>query len=664
MASRCAIGAVLGAILMAAPAAFAAEQIRVEARPGGVVGLDARGVERWSITHGTLTEYRKTPDKPIGPVALGSRAFYALGHEVLEVDPTEGRVIRRTRFPAEVVALAARTAEPQPAVLVTISAFGSGSPQRMTIAFRPDGPRPGRGVWGLHHNGSAIRDARSLVAGYNGGNATTLAPAARDAAIAAFERAETQDRTNPFLPAWRGRLLAAAGRPDEAARAFASAAALPAASWSDLLAVSSALEIDNAREAARRAFSRGFEAMREAGIRSERVHSLVAPLVFLQPPRDKLKQLADVGDVEHYDEVASRVAVAFPRAVPLDRASEAVAAWMRARSRADLAAKWTERAALARTSLYANFFGLVEKIDPMMPFWAGAWIAVLGLALVVGLRGGTDLRTHRQADLSGWRRWLPRPRVADLSALFVVLCAAFVLSTTVAGSFLRLGSYAAMPSALFEDGAAAPEVEDWLTRGWQRPSNPGRDRWLEYARQEGKATRDGDKYAGPPADDAAFREMAETVTTGERLRFAVTGDPANILALTSIPGTAALSGAPELGILRIVLAAVGLFLLGALVGALLPRTARFITWAVPGGPAPLSVAGGLVGGFTFAAILASRGFDRALRHIQEPLNFNLLGLPIEPVPLTAPIWAYVVLALCLVAHVGAVWLDAVPRRRI
>ena len=55
MARPHAIGAALTGILMLAPAAFAAEAIRVEVRPGGVVGLGARGAQRGGVGHPSLS---------------------------------------------------------------------------------------------------------------------------------------------------------------------------------------------------------------------------------------------------------------------------------------------------------------------------------------------------------------------------------------------------------------------------------------------------------------------------------------------------------------------------------------------------------------------------------------------------------------------------------
>ncbi len=70
----------------------------------------------------------------------------------------------------------------------------------------------------------------------------------------------------------------------------------------------------------------------------------------------------------------------------------------------------------------------------------------------------------------------------------VTWCAALVVSAVVAGWVIQIGAYAGTPLALLDAGAAAPEVERWLAA---RPPSAGRDRWLEYARQEAKATREG-----------------------------------------------------------------------------------------------------------------------------------------------------------------------------
>jgi len=640
------LGAVLTAMLMLAPAAFAAEAIRVEARPGGVVGLGARGVERWAIAHRSLASGR-TPDAPVGPAALGTRTFYAVGADLLELDAARGQVIRRTRFPAHIVELAP-SAQGQPALLVTIAASGSKTRGgQMTIAFRPDGPRPGRGTWGSYSTSWAMLDARATAPGYNAINAMALAPAAREAAIAAFERAEARDRTNPFLPAFRGRLLAAAGRPDAAARAFAAAAELPAASWPDLLSVSSALEDADAREPARRAFARGLAGMKEAGIRPERVHSLLAARTLLAPPRSKLKQLADAGDVERFDEVASRLATAFPRAEVLDQAWTSVATWMAKRGRPDLAARWTERAAVGKTGLFQHMHQVAAKIDPAIPFLLGLWLATLLLALAAGLRGGAALRRRRDAGaVAGFRRWLPRPRIVDVISALAVFYAALVLSALVAGWIAQLGVHAGTPLALRDDGAAAPEVEEWLTA---RPLSAGRERWLEYAWQEAKATREGNKYPGAPPDVAAYVDMVEAIPLGERLRGAASAGLGDLFLLAGGPG-----GVP---LLWIAVVAVVLFAGGALTGLALPKVAGYIAWAVPGGPASLSVVGGLVGGLTLAAALTLMGLDRILRNIGTPNYSNIIELPVEPHSLPTPVWAWGVLALCLLVHIVAAWRD-------
>lgn len=422
---------------------------------------------------------------------------------------------------------------------------------------------------------------------------------------------------------------------------------MPAASGADLLSVSSALEDDDAREAARRAFARGLDGMKEAGIRPERVHSLLAAQTLLAPPRSKMKQLADAGDVERLDEVASRLATAFPRGEALDLAWTSVATWMGTRGRQDLAAKWTERAAVAKTGLFQHMHRLAAKIDHAIPFLLGLWLATLLLALAAGLRGGAELRRRRDAGAGArFRRWLPRPRTVDVISALAVFYAALVLSALVSGWIAQIGVHAGTPLALLDDGAAAPEVEDWLTA---RPPSAGRERWLEYAWQEARATREGDKYLGTPPDVAAYVDMVEAIAWGERLRGAASAGLGDLFLLAGGPG-----GVP---LLWIAVVAVVLVVGGALIGLLLPKVAGYIAWAVPGGPASLSVAGGLVGGLTLAAALTLMGLDRILRNIGTPDYSNIVGFPVEPQPLPPPVWAWGVLALCLLVHVVAAWRD-------
>ncbi len=67
-----------------------------------------------------------------------------------------------------------------------------------------------------------------------------------------------------------------------------------------------------------------------------------------------------------------------------------------------------------------------------------------------------------------------------------------------------------------------------------------------------------------------------------------------------------------------------LFAGGAVIGLLVPKAAGFIAWAVPGGPASLSV---------------------------------IVGLPVEPFALPTPAWAWIVLALGFLVHGVAAWRD-------
>jgi len=64
-----------------------------------------------------------------------------------------------------------------------------------------------------------------------------------------------------------------------------------------------------------------------------------------------------------------------------------------------------------------------------------------------------------------------------------------------------------------------------------------------------------------------------------------------------------------------------------------------------------------VSGLMLSAALTLMGLDRILRNIGAPNYSNIVGFPVEPQSLPAPVWAWGVLALCLLAHVVAAWRD-------
>ena len=93
------------------------------------------------------------------------------------------------------------------------------------------------------------------------------------------------------------------------------------------------------------------------------------------------------------------------------------------------------------------------------------------------------------------------------------------------------------------------------------------------------------------------------------------------------------------------------------VGRALPLTSTVLTWLVPGGPAPLGAAGGLIGVLVLAAALSLAGFGHILQTIATPTFASIVGVPYPPSSLPKPMWPWLALTLCLAAHAAAVWRD-------
>jgi hypothetical protein len=608
-----------------APVGATAQELRVEARPGGVVGLAPNGAERWAITHASLIGGgRRTPSTPIAPVMVGRRTFYAVDSDLLEVDAAKGRIIGRTRFPAQIGALAPAPDSPRLLVTLTPSGFPSPpTPDRVPVSYRPGDPAPGRGPWtGRLHPGPAFRDAVQLVKGFDGVESAKMTPAERDTAVKAFEAAEAVDLTNPFLRVFRGNLLAASGRRDDAARAYAAAAGVEVAAWPDLLRAASALEDADAREPARSAFARGRDGMTANGVRGPAVSSLFAALSLVGIPRRALKRAVEAGDADRVHELASRIAMTFPRLESLDRHAGAVATWMRGRGRAELAAAWSARA-VGTGRVWRRFEELLVRLDRLVPFLIAAFVVPPFVALSAGAR-------------SGARR---RLQATDVVAVLIPLVAATVVLTATAGWSKSLGTYASLPAPILGDGVASPDVERWLGA---QPASATRERLLEHVRREAKATREGGRADQPPLDQTAFLAVVESTPLTERLRMAVLQSPMASVEMSSDPA-----------LWQLIVTTAVVFLVAWLVARWKPATGRS-TWMIPASPDSLHVVGGLVFGLFLAALFTLLGADHILRAIAMP-SLSIFEVPIVSPSEGRPAWAWVVLALAIALQGWAAW---------
>lgn len=630
-----------GAVVCALSSSGWAQAVGVEARPGAVVGLAADGAQAWTIEHLSLEDARAAPPMAV----IGGRTVYGVGADLLEVDVARGVILARTRFPATIVRLAP---EQSGAVTVTLQGSDYGATIEVPVTYRLGAPAPGRAAWYPLAYLGARSDARRLaLRGFK--EASEYSPEARAEAIARCERAEAADPTNPWLTFFRGQLLQAAGRPDAAAAAFAAAADSQAATWSDLLALSSALEDTGAREPARRAWARGVERMRAAGVRPERMHTLISLLSLAPLPRRALEQAIAAADVERVDEIAGRVATLFPGLEQGDAGWRALASWMRGRGRADLAAVWEERAAAARAGGAGRWAALVAQMNRVLPFVAGAFLALLVAAFVLGARAGARRRA------AGGRWPVPRLRAGEVAGLIALLAIALVLTEQLARPLGRAVRYGTMAWEVLDDGLASPSIEPWARQALV-PS-AAREELLAHARAEQGALRAGGRAEGAPIEVATIQRAIEAdPPLYERLRYASKGEVAQIVDGTfgaTVPWVRLWRAVPP--------AALALLFLGALVGFYLPRAARALALAIPGGAESL----GILGGVTMTAVAAAAGVLAGAWRMDGDASDALrhFGLSrISPAATAKPAWPWLLLAAAVVLHGAAVIWERRRRR--
>jgi hypothetical protein len=633
----------------------------------GVIAVTPQGTEAWRVRHASL--HTRPGEKIVGPLTVAGRTVYAVRADLLELDLRRGVVARRTRFPAAIAALAPAGAMADPRVQVTLQYRGGAAasqpapgsqPAPVVIPHRLGGVAPGRSFWDPREWLGAWTDARELVPELKADNAdpAKLAPEVRERAIAALREAAAHDPTNPHYLVLLGALLQAGNLATDAGRAFAAAAEAPA-HWADLLRAASALEDAGARDAARRAFARGVGGLEAAGVRTERLRGAVAVTTLMPPPRKALVEALKAKDAARVDEIVQRSARLFPAGEGTAQAWARLAAWLREQGKADLAARWEERARHGGAAFGARpGRDLAAEIDARVPFLLGALLGAVLIAFAVGLRRGGTSRTQSDALAR-----VPIPRLGDLAIILVPLAVALLLDLGTGDRLAAIARYASAPTGLFVDAADAPDVERWV--GAHVEPGPARDLLAAWVAQEGQAARAGGRSVAPPLDCEACHEALEAPGAfGTQMRRSLAGTVAALTARVTALGGKPESLASARGVGAAAIAALVLFVLGFLLARLFPL-AQVLAWLIPGGARALSIPAGLVTALA-AAALCGNTYPALLSQLVVPQAYRLHGLeliaPAEGVGATAPIWVFGALGLALVAHVWGVMRDVKAAR--
>jgi hypothetical protein len=536
--------------------------------------------------------------------------------------------VTRIRLPARIAALRAHDERSLLITLTPKSEFGPAG-DRVDVIVPLDGPRPGRGFWsgGGVDSYLTLREARA-IAGFEP-ESRELDDKRRSELLAALTAREQLDRTNAFLPLFRGQVLLRAGKLDEAVRAFDAAASVEGAPFNDLLRLSQMLEDEDQPVIAQRAFERGMAAMRAAGVRPERLQTQVAYQTLMGVPRFALTNALGKWDAARVDAIEERVALAFPRLEGAHVAWRDLATWLHARGRADLAAKWSSRADVAAASV--SNLTTDPALDRLLPCIRGMSIAAPLVAFVVGLRRGA-----RRNDST---RRIAIDVVSALAPLVAVV--GLVAWSNARISVVARRAYA--PIALFDDGVASPDVRRFV----EQRLAPGaeRDRLLEWIANESTTTREGKRFDGPAPDDATIRAAFERASVRDVVREAL------------VQRT---TGQRVLGFQHTIILAGLLFVGGYFLGARVPRAAKAASRAVPGGPESIPILTPLLGGLFLGALFSFAFGERLFSAIASPNNARFFGLEsIAAAGNTAVdrTWAVAVIAVYLPLHLMAMYLD-------
>ncbi len=556
--------------------------------------------------------------RPLAPAVLDGATFYAHGADLLGLDAEGTHIVRRVRLSGRIGEV--RSEGGLLHVVLTPRAEGP-VPDRLALpGFRPEAP-PARGFYagGLGDSLIALREARAVALGWDLDGPTTFDAAKMKAAVLGLVAWEAIDRTNPYPPAIRGELLRRLGDEPGALAAFDAAADLPLASPYDLLRVSTLLEDQLARAPAERAFARGAKAARFSDMESQ-----VAAQVLLGVPRLALARAIGTADVAEVHRLVLRQADLFPAAEGGARAYPDLAAWMQQHGRADLAAEWTRRAAIARQGLPARLDEIPAAIDRRVPLVAGFSLVLPLVAFAVGMRRGARALDRRRA-------------LADALGLLFVLGALGWFSVDVAARLQALGRASSVPLTLIDGASFAPDAERWALD--HLVASPEQATVLAELRRGVR-----------PTDDALARAIARP-DLRRAFGAVLSADPA----------------LPAGGGLRVphsLVAAAALFAFGHALGARSrlskgPPRWFLVARVTPGGPTGLGPIGGVLAALAVGGALSLLGTHAHLADVAAPEATRYYGL--ETIARAAPPpdlrWAWIAIVAWALLHALAVRID-------
>jgi hypothetical protein len=349
------------------------------------------------------------------------------------------------------------------------------------------------------------------------------------------------------------------------------------------------------------------------------------------------------GDAQRVHDTLAPLAQAYPFAREGTDAWPALAAWMRARGRADLADFWDARARAVGKAWINDDRRALAAVERLAPLALGGFWALPILGLVIGLGVGARRRGGGP----------PGPWVLPAASCLVLVFWGALLTGAIAGQLQVVGKHAGIPEALLQDRLTDPSVEAWV-RARVRP--PAKNTMLDRIRAETAAQASG-LHAAPPTDSelrAALGpedDLAARVWQGaRRLHLTSLMDEGSLVARLAWPFDSLARGL--VGFLT-------LAALGVLVGSRRPGAWRVAHLVVPGASRWLVAVGALALALALAAIWSLLQ-ARLLAPIAMPdprALFGLEGVALVAEPVGRPGWVWPVLAGVAVLHALGLWFD-------
>ena len=678
--------AVLVAALAAVtlPATAEAESTtEVELTEHGLAGVGPDGETRWRFPHAFRIRDRQTdgeqmwprPDFP--PVRLGDSVYYVMNADLLEIDPADGTVVDRTRFPTQIFGL--ERADERDALEVTLNfvPYDKRTAERpddedmlVEVTYRPGEPAPGRGPADLM---STLTPVKEVVETLNYGAAgeqirenglSDLEPETYRRVLDQLRQRAARNPTNSFFGFYRAAILERLDRPERAREVLREAASITETHWFDDLSFaiyleSGGLTIDTRvdSEVVDRVFQRGLDKMRSAGVRP--AHMTSAMYMSLLSQRLRLDKPFEQGDAELVDRRATMMAEAFPRAQYATFVWPDLADWFAEQGHPELADKWNDRADTAEESLWHEIWSRTGHwMDLSLLAFVALAFAFVASMLVLGARAArrtapdsTDPAGRLPGRL-GWR---------DLAGvLLTVGLLAVVLQVDRYYTAQHMLAAQAPVESFDSDAYGTPRAIDYLE---SLAPGEARDTWLEYANAELDALRAGTRAERePPPIETLADAFAQTAWQNPNLAGYDFEETTQFGAIpNAVPGAKQWldPGDAFWLLLPVILAGLVAGGLAYLLVRYVPAIGSGLRWVVPGAARSAAPLGPVVCAAFVAPIVASIfHLDYLILELAAPSFAEYFGLGSLDVSYArSRTWMYVALPLSLLVHAATLWWD-------